>query len=128
MPWEVVVGLITPYVVKGGEEIAKKVGGSLFDALKKRFEEKEDDQAKKALSNFQEDPEIYQKALETVLERRVQEPDFKNWLEQQIASTQEKLGDLDIRSNNYQIHIEQTAKDKAVVKKMTGMVFNNKNK
>ena len=32
-----VVGLLAPYAAKAGEEIAKKLGGEAYDALKKRF-------------------------------------------------------------------------------------------
>ena len=126
MTWQLIIGLLTPYFSKGGEEIAKKIGGSLFDSLKKRFVDDKDEQGKKALENFKGDPEIYQGALEKVLERRLEDAGFKAWLEKEITTVQNTIGSVEQTTNTYNLNVEQKAEGNAHVWEMTGIVIGNK--
>lgn len=126
MTWQLVIGLLTPYVSKGAEEIAKKIGGSLFDSLKKRFANDKDEQGEKALENFKGDPEIYQGALGKILERRLEDTDFKAWLEKEVTTVQNTIGSVEQTTNAYNIHVEQKAEGNAHVGVMTGITFGNK--
>jgi hypothetical protein len=67
-----VIGLLAPFAVKAGEEVAKKMGEEVYNALKKRFQKNEDKRAQKALENYMEEPDLYKDALNTVLVQKAE--------------------------------------------------------
>jgi hypothetical protein len=85
-----VVGILSPYVAKSGEEFVKAVGQaaydkskSLLETLKKRFSG--DAFATGNLEHFEKDPETYKKPLENILEEKMaQNKDFADELQKHL--------------------------------------------
>ncbi|MFC1976135.1 hypothetical protein ACFLXQ_07035 [Chloroflexota bacterium] len=87
-----VIGLLAPFAVKAGEEVAKKMGEDVYNALKKRFQKDDDKRAQKALENYMEEPDLYKDALGTVLTQKAEtSPDDFGALLKTLA---EKVGDI----------------------------------
>jgi len=93
--------ILGPFLTKGGEAIAEKIGADLYGWLKQRFEKEQDDDAKAALAQLEKKPDSKprREALaETLTERAVNDPDgFGAELQnrvQQVATTEGQLGTL----------------------------------
>jgi len=85
-----VVGILTPYVAKSGEEFVKAAGQaayekskSLLETLKKRLSE--DKEATGALENFEQKPERYKTVLEDILNDKIaRDKDFADELQKHL--------------------------------------------
>ena len=96
-----VVGILMPYLIKGGETIAKKAvdatfekAGQLYQTLKQKFSN--DPYAKETLKRVEEDPnsEARQAALTGVLEEKIKsDPALASELEQFLALAKELTSD-----------------------------------
>jgi hypothetical protein len=86
-----VVSLLVPFAVKAGEEAVKKLGGDIYDTLKKRFQADKDDDAQEVLDNYMRKPNVYKNTLGDVLVQKAeQNPDDFGAFLQALA---EKAGD-----------------------------------
>jgi hypothetical protein len=68
------IAILSPYLAKAGEEVAKKVGGAAWEkateihqAIKKRFKEEQDDFPAQTLKRFEKNPEKHKGGMEDVL-------------------------------------------------------------
>ena len=96
-----VVGILMPYLIKGGETIAKKAvdetiekAGQLYQTIKQKFSG--DPYAKETLKRVEEDPnsEARQAALTGVLEEKIKsDPALASELEQFLALAKELTSD-----------------------------------
>lgn len=96
-----VVGILMPYLVKGGEAIAKKAvdatiekAGQLYQTLKQKFSD--DPYAKETLKRVEEEPnsESRKAALTGVLEEKIKaDPSLASELEKFLALAKELKGD-----------------------------------
>jgi hypothetical protein len=90
-----VIGVLMPYLIKGGEAIAKsavdesfQLASKLYKTIKKKFSD--DSYAKETLRRIKENPvsEVRKSALAGVLEEKIEaDPDFKITLEKLLAIT-----------------------------------------
>jgi hypothetical protein len=96
-----VIGMLIPYLVKGGEAIAKKTvdatiekAGQLYEIIKKKLSD--DPYAKETLKRVEEEPnsESRKAALEGVLEEKIKaDPALASELEKFLALAKELKGD-----------------------------------
>lgn len=93
--------ILGPFLTKGGEAIAAKVGADLYSWLKQRFEKEQDDDAKAALAQLEKKPDSKprREALaETLTERAASDPngfgaELQNRV-QQVAAMEGNMGTL----------------------------------
>ena len=87
-----VIGLVGPYAIKTGEAIAKKLGEDIYDRLKQRFIDDEDESGANALENYVAEPDLYESVLQKTLTRKAEaDPDgFGGFL----TTLAEKGGDI----------------------------------
>lgn len=67
-----VIGLLAPFAVKAGEEVAKKMGEDVYNALKKRFQKDKDEDAEEVLDNYIRKPKVYEDTLSKVLAQKAE--------------------------------------------------------
>lgn len=96
-----VIGLLMPYLIKGGESIAKKAvdetiehAGQLYNTVKQKLSD--DPYAKETLKRVEEDPDSVSRkaALQGVLEEKIKaDPALASELERYLALAKELTGD-----------------------------------
>lgn len=102
-----VMALLAPFVAKGAEEFAKTAGkaaaekaGALLSTLRERWSK--DDEAKDALTRFEQKPERYRPVVEDILAEAVRaDPAFAQTLSQILGPVQQMAG------GKYQIQIAE---------------------
>ncbi|HID62663.1 MAG TPA: hypothetical protein EYP49_08020 [Anaerolineae bacterium] len=102
-----VMALLAPFVAKGAEEFARTAGkaaaekaGALLRTLRERWSK--DDEAKDALTKFEQKPERYRPVVEDILTEAVKaDPAFAQALSQILGPVQQ------MASGKYQIQIAE---------------------
>jgi len=102
-----VMALLAPFVAKGAEEFARTAGkaaaekaGALLRTLRERWSK--DDEAKDALTKFEQKPERYRPVVEDILTEAVKaDPAFAQALSQILGPVQQMAG------GKYQIQITE---------------------
>jgi hypothetical protein len=64
------VGILVPFVKKGGEKVAEKVGEAIFNLIKDKL--KGDEEAESTLKNFEKTPDRHGTALADILREKAE--------------------------------------------------------
>lgn len=112
---------LTPYLQKGVEEIAKQIGKdtwekgkAIYNSIRNRFKEEEDQADLNTLELFLQRPEIYEEALSRLLQQKAQkDPQFGKELHslvQQAINTRSVVSYL----NNFYGDVEKVIQIQSV--------------